>query len=89
MISLTTERFWRAFNKLPDDIQAQAKKTYELWLADPFHDSLQFKRIHSKKPIYSVRIGIHWRAIGVKEGDTITWFWVGSHADYDKLIDAM
>jgi hypothetical protein len=89
MLSLTTERFWKAFNKLPDDIQVQTKKAYELWQNDPYHDSLQFKRIHAKKPIYSVRIGIHWRAIGVKEDDTLTWFWIGSHADYDKLIDAM
>ena len=89
MTSLTTEKFWKAFNKLPDTVQEQAKKAYELWQRDPYHDSLQFKRVHSKKPIYSVRIGIHWRAIGVKENDTLIWFWIGSHADYDKLIDTM
>jgi len=74
---------------LPGDVQLQTKKAYELWQKDPYHDSLQFKRIHSKRPIYSVRIGIHWRAIGIKEEDTLTWFWIGSHADYDKLIDAI
>ena len=89
MDSFTTERFWKAFEKLPDDVQIQAKKTYELWQKEPYHDSLQFKRIHNKRPIYSVRIGIHHRAIGIKEDEALTWFWIGSHADYDKLIDSM
>ncbi|MEP7235935.1 MAG: hypothetical protein ABI778_11630 [Ignavibacteriota bacterium] len=89
MDSLTTERFWKAYKKLPETVQAQAKKAYELWAGDPFHKSLDFKKIHSKRQIYSVRIGIHWRAIGVKEEETITWFWIGSHADYDKLIEGM
>lgn len=87
MTSLTTERFWKAFNALPPGIQEQAKRAYSLWQQDPYHESLQFKRIHSKKEIYSVRIGIHWRALGVKDSDAIVWFWIGSHADYDKLID--
>jgi hypothetical protein len=89
MVSLTTGRFWKAFDKLPAEVQTQAKKTYELWQKDPYHDSLQFKRIHTKRPIFSVRIGIHWRAIGVKEEETITWFWIGSHADYDKLVNSI
>lgn len=88
MISLTTERFWKAFEKLPETTQIQARKAYELWESDPYHKSLDFKKVHSKRPIYSVRIGMHWRAIGVKENETITWFWIGSHSDYDKLIDS-
>ena len=49
----------------------------------------KFKPIHSREPIYSVRIGISWRALGLWEGDTVNWFWIGSHADYDKLIEAL
>ncbi len=89
MVSLTTERFWKAFKKLPESIQEQTKHTYELWQNDPYHKSLDFKKIHSKKPIYSVRIGIHWRALGIKEDETVTWFWIGSHADYDKLVEGL
>jgi hypothetical protein len=44
------------------------------------------KRVHEHNPIYSVRIGLHYRALGLKEDDTIIWFWIGSHAEYDKLI---
>ena len=89
MISLATPRFWKSFEKLPEEVQEQAKKTYELWQRDPYHDSLQFKRIHSKRLVYSVRIGMHWRAIGIKDADTLTWFWIGSHSDFDTLIDSL
>ena len=27
-----------------------------------------------------------YRALGLWEGDTITWFWIGSHAEYDTLL---
>ncbi|HYM21073.1 MAG TPA: hypothetical protein VEW28_08735 [Candidatus Kapabacteria bacterium] len=89
MTSLTTEKFWKAFNELPDAVQEQAQKNYGLWRNDPFHPSLDFKKIHPKRPIFSVRIGMHWRAIGIKDDETIVWFWIGSHADYDKLIDEL
>jgi len=89
MVSHTTERFWKSFEELPADVQARAKKAYEIWEGDHYHESLQFKKVHPKRPIYSVRIGRDWRAIGIKEDETITWFWIGSHSDYDKLIDSM
>ncbi len=87
MTSFASRRFWRAFEALPRAIQRQAERAYELWKNDPYHESLEFKRVHTKRPIYSVRIGLHWRAVGVKEGDTITWFWIGSHSEYDVLIE--
>jgi hypothetical protein len=36
---------------------------------------------------YSARVGIGYRAVGVLDGDTITWFWIGSHANYDRLLE--
>jgi hypothetical protein len=48
--------------------------------------SLQFKQIHTRQLIYSVRVGIGWRAVGVKDGETVIWFWIGSHAEYDNLL---
>ena len=53
---------------------------------DPFHPSLQFKRLGTARPVWSVRISIDYRALGARDGDVIVWFWIGSHADYDKLI---
>jgi hypothetical protein len=55
-------------------------------MQDPFHPSLQFKQVNSREPIYSVSIGIGWRAVGVKSDDTVVRFRIGSHADYDNLL---
>jgi hypothetical protein len=60
-----------------------------MWKQNPYHPSLQFKPIHPSKPIYSVRIGIGWRAVGVKDNDTMVWFWIGSHEEYNKLISQL
>ena len=89
MISHLTEEFRECFRKLPERIQKTARKNYELWRQDPSHPSLEFKKVHTKRPIYSVRVGIGWRALGIREGDTILWFWIGSHSAYDKLIDQL
>ena len=43
------------------------------------------KCIYPQESIYSVRIGLSYRAVGLYEGDTIIWYWIGSHADYDHL----
>ncbi len=63
-----------------------ARRAFRRWKADPNHPGLRFKRIHGLDEIYSVRVGIGWRAVGYKEGDVLTWIWIGSHADYDRLI---
>jgi hypothetical protein len=84
--SKLTEDFVVHFRRLPDSVKAQARRNYRLWRANPAHPSLQFKRIHPKDRLFSVRIGIGWRALGLVEGDTIYWFWIGSHADYDRIL---
>jgi hypothetical protein len=55
----------------------------------PPHPALQFKTIHQRLPIYSVRIGLHWRTIGVKRQDAVVWFWIGSHKDYDHKVEEL
>jgi hypothetical protein len=87
--SLTTPRFWKAFEELPAVIQDRAKAAYDLWQRDPHNDVLQFKRVHTKREIYSVRIGKDYRALGVMEESEMTWFWIGSHSDYDKLLKSL
>ncbi len=89
MTSYITEDFIDQFKKLPSKIKKKAKKAFELWKDNPYHPSLQFKQIHSNEPIYSARIGLNWRVLGLKDGDNIYWFWIGNHADYDRLIDSL
>jgi hypothetical protein len=89
VISHLTAEFRECFRRLPKRIQSTARKNYALWKQDSSHPSLEFKRVHPRRPIYSVRVGIGWRALGLREGDTIVWFWIGSHNAYDKLIDQL
>ena len=86
MKSRLTRRFRRAFTALPDDVKEHARDAYRVFRDDPNHPSLRFKRVHPSDPIFSVRIGLGYRAVGVREGDTIYWYWIGGHADYDRLI---
>ena len=87
MTSDTTRAFRRLLNALSPEVRAHAQRVYVRWCKDPWHPSLQFKTIHQTLPIYSVRIGLHWRAIGAKRDDTVVWFWIGSHKDYDQKVE--
>jgi len=67
-------------------VQRQASAAYQLFSRDPFHGSLQFKLVDRKLGLYSARVGIGHRALGVRSGDEILWVWIGSHAEYDNLL---
>jgi len=86
MNSNANDKFWKAFNSLPVEVQKQAELTYREWQDNPYKPSLHFKQLFPNKPIYSVRIGIGWRALGKKKDDTIVWFWIGSHEQYNNLV---
>ena len=84
--SQTTDRFRKAFAHLPSHVKRKARAAYRLWRTDPYNSTLQFKRVHPTDPVYSVRVGIGWRALGAKTDDTIIWFWIGSHAEYENVL---
>jgi len=79
----TTPGFWRLFDRLPHEVQQLARKNYELLKKDPKHPSLHLKQV---KNMWSVRVGAHYRAVGTDHHGYILWFWIGSHAEYDRLI---
>lgn len=81
--------FLAHYRELPVQVREQARKNYRLWQQNLNHPSLRFKRIHTTEPIYSVRVGRGWRALGLRNGDAIYWFWIGSHADYDRLVSQL
>ena len=89
MNSVTTARFRKEYAHLPEHIQDQTRKAYKQWKKNPNHPGLQFKQVHDTEPIYSVRVSLSYRAIGIKQKDNFIWFWVGSHADYDKMIASL
>jgi hypothetical protein len=75
--------FWRLYEALPQKIKELADRNFELLKTDPFHPSLRFKQAGRA---WSARVGRSWRALAVRDGDDFLWFWIGSHADYDKRL---
>jgi hypothetical protein len=84
--SSVTRAFRERLGQLPNAVQEQARRAYAIWTNDPHHPALGFKHVGRRQPIYSVRIGIGYRALGLLEADHIYWFWIGSHAEYDGLL---
>ena len=83
MKHLASPRFWQAYEKLPVEVQRLADKNYELWRQDATHPSLHFKKVGR---FWSARVGLQHRALGVEADDTLVWFWIGRHDEYDRLI---
>jgi hypothetical protein len=76
-------RFWAAYEALPIQVRRLADANYLLLKRDPRHPSLQFKKVGK---YWSVRIGLSYRALATESDGDFLWFWIGSHADYDKMI---
>ena len=75
--------FWAAYEALPELVRNLADKNFSFLKDDPRHPSLQFKRAGV---YWSVRIGLRYRALATEVDEGLLWFWIGSHADYDKLL---
>jgi hypothetical protein len=86
MNSITTERFWKCYAEIPPAVRKSAREAYKQFLKDPYYPSLHFKQIHSTRPVFSIRVTKNYRAVGIVQGEDIIWFWIGSHADYNKLL---
>lgn len=84
MKHFTSSDFWILYEQLPKEIQSLANKNYELLKLNPRHPSLQLKRVED---LWSVRVGSHYRALGIDAPGGIQWIWIGSHANYDKFMD--
>jgi hypothetical protein len=80
-------RFWRCHDSLPADVRALADKNFKLLKSDPSHPSLQLKLLGAGK-LCSARVGLHHRALGLPKNAGVHWFWIGTHAEYDRLVDA-
>jgi hypothetical protein len=84
LISTTHPNFWKYFEKLPKEIQVLAEKRFDLFRTQPFHPSLGFSK---KGSVWTVDIGLHYRAIAFREQDTLVWFWIGYHEDYNHMMN--
>jgi hypothetical protein len=83
VIHRATPDFWTCYGSLPKEIRTSADKAFALLKLDAKHPSLHFKKIDR---FWSARVGLNYRAIGVALPGGVLWFWIGSHADYDRLL---
>ena len=83
MKHLASLSFWELYERLPDPIQELADKNFELLKADPNHPSLHLKKAGK---YWSARVGIKYRVLGADVDEGVLWFWIGTHAEYDKIV---
>jgi hypothetical protein len=82
--SVTASQFWKLYQALPETVRQEAKEAFRLFCSNPAHPGLSFERIRYEPNSWSVRITRGYRAVGRKHGDTIVWYWIGTHAEFDK-----
>lgn len=83
MRHIASPQFWHHYAQLPEAIQEVADKNYALLKEHPQHLSLHFKQIGR---FWSVRVGMSYRALAVEIPEGLVWFWIGTHAEYDRLL---
>lgn len=84
---LREDTYWRQFDELPAEVRKLAESNYEQWKKNPNHPSLRFKQIHPDRPIFSYRVGMRHRTVGVEaDGGKIVWFWIGSFEHFQELV---
>jgi hypothetical protein len=86
MDSHCTPQFWKHFDRLPAAVQNSARDAYRIWQADPYDSRLEFKQVIEHPVVYSVRSGYRYRALCRSMGDTVVWFWIGTHEEYNNRI---
>ncbi|MCX7783401.1 MAG: hypothetical protein N2318_07110 [Meiothermus sp.] len=89
MKSYLADEFFEHYRKLPENVRKQARAAFKLWQDNPFHRSLNFKEVHAAEGIWSARVGRNYRVLGLRDAEEITWFWIGSHSDYDNLLEQL
>ena len=83
MTHFATPEFWFHYRKLPDEVQALADKNFTILKGDLNHPSLRLKKVGV---YWSVRVGLHYRALAKERAEGFLWFWIGHHGEYDSIL---
>ena len=75
--------FWESYRSLPQEVQTLADEAFERLKENPQHPALHFRKVGR---YWSARVGTHYRALAEETADGLVWIWIGTHADYDKLL---
>jgi hypothetical protein len=51
----------------------------------PREPTASFVALQKVGRFWSAGIGMHYRALAVESGEDLVWFWIGTHAQYDRL----
>lgn len=78
-----TKRFRQLYDRLPPRVQLRADNAFALLRDNPDHPSLHFKKVGA---FWSARIDDAYRALAVVDNEDLTWVWIGSHDEYERLI---
>ena len=84
MNHLANSKFWYCYRRLPKAVRQLADKNFSLLRNNPSHPSLRLKKVRGE--LWSVRVGLHYRALAIEQPDGLYWFWIGPHDEYDALI---
>lgn len=84
MKSRVKRGFWKLFDALSPEMQRQAYEAYEQFQRDPFSPGLNFEEVNKRVGLWSARVNDNVRVLGYREGDEVIWFWIGTHAEYER-----
>ena len=92
-----TSTFWSRYNKLPDRIKQAADRQYERFKENPGHPSLRTRvpqRLKNRpEKFIEVTIAGTYRALAImreeKDEEVYYWFWIGTHAEFDRKVDQL
>jgi hypothetical protein len=79
----TAASFWALYSELSPNARRLADKQFRILEANSTHPSLHFKRVGK---YWSARVDQDHRAVALKVETGFMWFWIGTHADYERLI---
>jgi hypothetical protein len=79
----STDGFRERFIRLPIKIQKIAEENFELLNNNPRHPSLRFKKVGK---FWSIRIGLNYRVLAIKDKSDYIWVWIGNHDNYLKIL---
>ena len=82
-----TPQFWRLYDQLPEEARSLADRSFSLLKKNPRHPSLHFKKVRTD--LWSVRIGLAYRALAAEEQGVLIWFWIGPHDEYERILDSL
>ena len=80
---IASPSFWECYHRLPSSVQELADKNFKLLKQDSKHPSLKLKKVGS---FWSARVGRKYRTLAVEVEEGLIWFWIGTLAEYDKVL---